>query len=152
MANEKNEVTNRNEISNNCHQQFTTKILRLSAIACNNSNSDNFDMENAVIQSELGLKALEATGGLQEMLVAQMLSVHRLQQLSAAMANEFHDMNAKQYFTNAATKLSNAFVQQAALLTRLQGNGEQKIVVQHVDIHSGGQAIVGNVNGETVKK
>jgi hypothetical protein len=48
---------------------------------------------------------------------------------------------------NTAIKLSNTFVQQAALLAKLQGGGAQKIVVERVDVHQGGQAIVGSIQG-----
>lgn len=123
------------------------KIVRLNAIACNNCNRPDFDMELAMNKSQDELQALGATGGLQEMLVAQMLSVHRLQQLSIATVTEAEHPSIKQYFTNTAIKLANTFVQQANLLSRLQGNGGQKIIVEHVDVHSGGQAIVGNING-----
>ena len=32
-------------------------------------------------------------------------------------------------------------------LNRHRGKGQQKVTVEHVHVHSGGQAIVGNVNG-----
>ncbi|HLB41991.1 MAG TPA: hypothetical protein VJN02_03890 [Gammaproteobacteria bacterium] len=99
------------------------------------------------METEHDLKALSAEGGLQEMLAAQMLAIHRLQQRSIAAANICHDVNTAQYFTNTAIKLSNCFTQQAALLAKLQGAGGQEIVVEHVEVHHGGQAVVGNING-----
>lgn len=50
---------------------------------------------------------------------------------------------------NSAVKLANCFTQQAALLAKLQGVGGQKIVVEHVEVHQCGQAVVGNINGVT---
>lgn len=38
-------------------------------------------------------------------------------------------------------------LQQATLLAKLQGGIGQKIIVEHVDVHQGGQAIVGNIQG-----
>lgn len=131
---------------------FKDRILRLNAFASSFSKTDDIDLEKADRQSLEALNALEATGGLQEMLAAQLFSIHRLQQASIIMARNTNEMSAKQYFGNAAIKLANTFVQQANLLSRLQGNGGQKIVVEHVDVHQGGQAIVGNVTGGTVKK
>jgi hypothetical protein len=95
------------------------------------------------------MKALKAQGGIQEMLVAQMTSIHLLQQTTIALANTAGFTDSKQYYTNSAIKLSNCFTQQAALLAKLQGIGGQKIVVEHVEVHHGGQAVVGTINGAT---
>ncbi len=46
--------------------------------------------------------------------------------------------------------LTNCFTQQVGVLAKLQGIAGQKIVVEHVDVHSGGQAIVGNIHGTGV--
>ena len=81
------------------------------------------------------------------MLAAQMLSIHHLQQRSMTYANACEGMKLQQYYTNAAIKLSNCFVQQANMLAKLQGVGGQKIIVERVDVHQGGQAIVGNIQG-----
>lgn len=58
------------------------------------------------------------------------------------------DDNLK-YYTNTAIKLANTFSQQANLLHKLQGNSNQKMTVERVHVHDGGQAIVGNVQGDT---
>ncbi len=126
--------------------EFTEKLLRLNVIACSTLNRENLDVKEAVKDCRGGLKALGATQGLQEMLAAQMLAVHELQQVSMAMASRAESTPLRQYFTNTSIKLANTFVQQASLLAKLQGNGGQKIIVEHVDVHNGGQAVVGVVN------
>ena len=131
----------------NKHNEFKKRTIRLAALACNRFERDDFDLDVAERESHEGFKALGANGALQEMLVAQMLSIHRLQQTSITVANEITNIEHRQYFTNTAIKLANTFVQQANLLSRLQGNGGQKIIVERVDVHSGGQAVVGNING-----
>jgi hypothetical protein len=45
-----------------------------------------------------------------------------------------------------AAKLSTAFVQLSEALDRHRGKGHQKVVVEHVQVHAGGQAIVGHVD------
>jgi hypothetical protein len=125
---------------------LTKKIVRLNALACNNHNRQDFDIELAMNKSHDELQVLGAIGGLQEMLAAQMLSVHRLQQLSIAMVIEADYPSIKQYFTNTAIKLANTFVLQANLLTRLQGHESQKVTVEHVHVYPGGQAVVGHIN------
>lgn len=144
-------ATSNVDIIDNKHDEFKKRMLRLNAVACS-AKIENLDIQQAEIESQEGLRALNATGGLQEMLSAQMLSIHRLQQISmGAVSNTFHPNN-KHYFTNTAIKLANIFVQQANLLAKLQGNGGQKIIVEHVDIHNGGRAIVGNVTGVSHNK
>jgi putative DNA primase/helicase len=49
----------------------------------------------------------------------------------------------------AITKLSNTFIQQLTLLQKLQGQSQQKVVVEHLHINKGAQAIVGQVNAYT---
>lgn len=148
-------VTNIQEMENieNEKRNFSTKIAGLNAIACNNLKQDGLQLSTALKDSQDALKALDTTSGLQEMLASQMLSIHNMQQLCFAMANR-HIANLKsgQYFINAAVKLSNSFTQQAALLAKLQGNIGQRIVVEHVEVHNGGQAVVGSIQGATPVK
>lgn len=131
------------------NKEFTKSIIKSCAVACNNISSDDYDAAKARQYVANGIGALGASDGLQKMLAAQMLSVHQLQQQAMAFANCAKGFELTQYFTNTAIKLANCFVQQANALSRLQGNNNQKITVERVDVHSGGQAIVGNVNGNT---
>lgn len=139
-------ATPRNIIDGNS-DQFTQNILNLNVLACCPRNPTDADLEKATQEARLGLKALNSHGALQKMLAAQMLSIHQLQQQASAFANKVTNPESTQYFTNAAIKLANCFTQQAALLAKLQGTGAQKIVVEHVEVHHGGQAVVGNING-----
>lgn len=137
-----NEITKSKSDSDN----FTDKVTKYNAIACSHRIDENWDRQQAIRESTNSMKALNAKGGLQEMIVAQMTSIHLLQQMTVALANSSGLADSKQYYTNSAIKLANCFTQQAALLAKLQGDG-QKIVVEHVEVHHGGQAVVGNING-----
>ena len=46
---------------------------------------------------------------------------------------------------NLAVKLMRTFALQAEALAKLKRGGEQRVKVEHLHVHSGGQAIVGNV-------
>lgn len=46
---------------------------------------------------------------------------------------------------NLATKLLRTYTAQMEALQRYRGKGQQKMTVEHVHVHPGGQAIVGNV-------
>ena len=132
--------------------RFTEKVMRYNAIACSPLRGDKFNRQEAIAESQDNMKALKAQNSIQEMLVAQMTSIHVLQQTTIALANTTGFTDSKQYYTNSAVKLANCFTQQAALLAKLQGLGGQKIVVEHVEVHHGGQAVVGNINGVTPTK
>lgn len=126
--------------------QLTPKMVRLNTLAGNVGwDHEDFDFAEADQDTRVSLEALGAEGPLQEMLASQLLSIHRLQQTSMAFAMRFKEKS--QYHTNTAIKLANTFIQQVTLLNKLQGYGEQKVTVERVDVHSGGQAFVGNVNG-----
>ena len=46
---------------------------------------------------------------------------------------------------NQANKLSRSFATLLETLNRYRGKGQQKVTVEHLHVHSGGQAIVGAV-------
>jgi hypothetical protein len=53
-----------------------------------------------------------------------------------------------QSLRKAAANASRTFVELLAALDRKRGKGgQQKVTVEHVHVHQGGQAIVGNVQG-----
>ena len=129
-------------------RKFTQRIVHGCVVACSLDISDrNADLDEAQSACELGLAALGAENGLQQMLAAQMLSIHQFQQMAICMASNEKYNESKKYYTNTAIKLSNAFVQQANLLAKLQGDAGQKFIVERVEISNGGQAVIGTVNG-----
>ena len=128
-------------------EKFIRHIVHNNASATHDIRSDEFDLEQAKQKSRNAMSAMGVHDGLQAMLVAQMLSIHQLQQRTIAYANACDDLELKKYCTNTTVKLANCFVQQANILAKLQGIGGQKIIVERVDVHQGGQAIVGNIQG-----
>lgn len=136
-----------NNKENEAKEKFSHHIIYENAIATNDIRKEKFDINKAKEKSKDAMTALGIDGGLQSMLAAQMLSIHELQQRTMAYANGVDNLELKKYYTNAAVKLSNCFVQQANILSKLQGVGGQKIIVERVDVHQGGQAVVGNIQG-----
>ena len=80
------------------------------------------------------------------MLVAQLIASH-----NAAMECYRHAMLRNQTFDGRhenlkqATKLSRTYAALTEALDRHRGKGQQHIRVEHVNVHAGGQAIVGAV-------
>lgn len=127
-------------------KSFQRKVIKYNAIACQ-SGSENFDRDEAINESQNNLYALGAQTSLEELLIAQMTSIHFLQQKTIALATKSCLVEHMQFYANSAIKLANCFTQQAALLAKLQGISGQKIIVEHVEVHHGGQAVVGNIQG-----
>jgi hypothetical protein len=48
---------------------------------------------------------------------------------------------------NQANKLSRTYATLLEALNRHRGKGQQKVPIEHVHVHNGGQAMVGNVEG-----
>jgi len=80
------------------------------------------------------------------MIAAQLIAAH-----CAAMECYRRAMGSEQTFEGQhenlrqATKLSRASAALVDTLNRHRGKGQQKVTVEHVHVHSGGQAIVGTV-------
>jgi hypothetical protein len=85
--------------------------------------------------------------GLEGMMAAQLIASHH-----AAMECYRRAMLAEQTFEgrqgalSQAGKLSRTHILPLEALNRHRGKGQQKVVVEHVNVHAGGQAIVGNVS------
>jgi hypothetical protein len=86
------------------------------------------------------------------MVAAQLVASH-----NAAMECYRRAMIVEQSFEgrkenlNQANKLSRTHSTLLEALNRHRGKGQQKVTVEHVHVHSGGQAIVGNVEGGGVR-
>jgi len=91
-----------------------------------------------------GLKPQDEAEG---MLMAQMIGCHNasMECFRRAMLPEQtfdgRDMNLKH-----ANRLTRAYAALLEALNKHRGKGQQKVTVEHVHVHEGGQAIVGNVD------
>jgi hypothetical protein len=80
------------------------------------------------------------------MIAAQLIACH-----NASMECHRRAMLGEQSFEgrrenlNQANKLSRTYATLLETLNRHRGKGQQKVTVEHVHVHEGGQAIVGNV-------
>jgi hypothetical protein len=99
---------------------------------------------NAALAAVDGLRPRDET---EAMLAIQMVVTHEaaLDMLNRARHNEYlSTMNA---YGNLAVKFLRTYTAQLEVLAKLRRGGEQTVRVEHVHVHSGGQAIVGAVNG-----
>jgi hypothetical protein len=93
-----------------------------------------------------GMTGIAPRDKVEGMIAAQMLAIH-----DTAMACFRYAMGANKTsglfrdYLNQAGKLSRTFAMLLDALNRHHGKGPQKITVEHVHVHSGGQAVVGIV-------
>ena len=86
--------------------------------------------------------------GLESMLAAQMVSVHRvaMRLLSSGSSGE-QSLDVATFRLNHASRLMRLFALQMDTLDRYRGKApsEQKVTVERVHVNDGWQAVVGNV-------
>jgi hypothetical protein len=101
------------------------------------------DQVKALMAALVGIKPKDELEG---MIAAQLVACH-----NAAMECFRRAMLTEQTFEghrenlNQANKLSRTYATLLEALNRHRGKGAQKVTVEHVHVHEGGQAIVGNV-------
>lgn len=74
-----------------------------------------------------------------------MMKVHALVEHFSLYTKHSMSGNLQHNYANITVKPSHVFMQQAAMLAKLQGCHEQKIKVERVNVNSGGQVVVGDV-------
>jgi len=98
---------------------------------------------HAAVDALMGIKPGDELEG---MIAAQLIAAH-----NAAMECYRRAMLGEQTFEgrrenlSQANKLSRTYAVLLDALNRHRGKGQQRVTVEHVHVHEGGQAIVGNV-------
>lgn len=92
------------------------------------------------------IKGVEPKDQLETMLAAQMAAVHMATMTFARRLTHVDTITQQDSAERAFNKLARTFTTQMEALARYRGKGQQKMTVEHVHVHEGGQAIVGNVN------
>jgi hypothetical protein len=101
----------------------------------------------AVLNASLAaLHGIKPEDPLESMLATQMIAVHHLaMNYAGRMASVGLDGGIDHI--ERAAKLMRVFSTQVETLVRYRSRGQQRVVVEHVNIEAGGQAVVGIVNG-----
>jgi len=111
-------------------------------------HSDEETRDQQFSATAQGLVGIGPRDELEGMIAAQLLAAH-----NAAMECYRRAMLGDQTFEgrrenlSQANKLSRTYSVLLDALNRHRGKGQQKVTVEHVHVHSGGQAIVGMVEG-----
>ncbi len=86
-------------------------------------------------------------GPIEGMLAAQMAAVHSATMTLARRVNNTETIMQQDSADRCFNRLARTFIAQLEALNRHRGKGQQKMTVEHVHVHEGGQAIVGTVQG-----
>ncbi|MHC4457706.1 MAG: hypothetical protein ACYS0I_11600 [Planctomycetota bacterium] len=93
------------------------------------------------------LSGIQPQDELEAMLAAQMIGVHNMamETLKRAILGE-QTFEGKQVNVNQATKMLRTYIAQMEAIKKYRTGGQQKMIVEHVHVNEGGQAIVGTVH------
>jgi hypothetical protein len=98
---------------------------------------------NAVLAAVDGVRPNDE---IEAMLASQMVVTHTLAMKFLGRANQARHLEQLDASGALAVKLLRTFTAQVEALAKLRRGGEQTVRVEHVHIHAGGQAVVGNVS------
>ena len=111
-----------------------------------NASSKHGEADEAGLNFMLSVvKAIKPRDELETMLAAQMAAIHVLTMRFARGLNNIETLPQQDSAERALNKLARTFTMQIEALKRYRTGGEQKVMVEHVHVHEGGQAILGHV-------
>ncbi len=92
--------------------------------------------------------AIQPKDELEALLASQMVASHSLAMKFLSQANR-DDLNNEQTSINVerANKLMRTFAAQVEALNKYRSKGQQKVVVEHIHVNDGGNAIIGTIGG-----
>jgi hypothetical protein len=115
-----------------------------SALWQKNSNAEGIkELRLAAVYALIGIAPRDELEG---MIAAQLVACHNasMECYRRAMIGE-QTFEGRRENLSQANKLSRTYAMLLESLNRHRGKGAQKVTVEHVHVHEGGQAIVGNV-------
>jgi hypothetical protein len=111
-------------------------------------NSNEGERKNQISATIAALIGIAPNDELEGMVAAQLVACHNasMECYRRAMIGE-QTFEGRRENLSQANKLSRTYATLLEALNRHRGKGQQKVTVEHVHVHEGGQAIVGNVAG-----
>ena len=120
------------------------------------AHSDQEARDKQLSATVAALVGIAPKDELEGMMAAQLIAAHNasMECYRRAMLSE-QSFEGRRENLSQANKLSRTFATLLEALNRNRGKGQQKVTVEHVHVHSGGQAVVGMVGtpggGDTPK-
>lgn len=91
------------------------------------------------------VRGIGPTDTVEALLAVQMAAVHNAAMASARQLAKAETIEQQDSASNSFNKLMRTFAAQVEALKRHRSAGEQNVIVKHVHVYPGGQAVVGNV-------
>ena len=123
--------------------EFTDGVLRQLANAVSLGGGAD---EEAINFALAVIAGIEPKDELETMLAMQMAAIHLATMTFTRRLAHVETLDQQHGSEGALNKLARTFAMQLEALKRYRTGGEQKVVVQHVNVNEGGQAIVGAVD------
>ena len=126
------------------HWNNTLANQAMDALWIKHSNAEQRDRQlGATIAALMGIAPKDEIEG---MMAAQLVAAHNaaMECYRRAMIGEQSFEGRRENLTQA-NKLSRTYAALVEALNRHRGKGQQKVTVEHVHVHAGGQAVVGMV-------
>lgn len=126
------------------HWNNTLANQAVHALWVKNSSAEERDKQlSATVAALMGIAPKDELEG---MLAAQLVAAHNatMECYRRAMIGEQSFEGRRENLTQA-NKLSRTYAALVEALNRHRGKGQQKVTVEHVHVHAGGQAVVGMV-------
>lgn len=120
-----------------------TMLIQLARLARRADQSLDETRLNAMLAV---LDAAQPDNEVEAMLLVQMAAAHELAIDLAARARTADKAPALEALGGLSVRFMRAFAANADALAKLRRGGEQRVKVEHVHVHAGGQAIVGDVH------
>jgi hypothetical protein len=117
-------------------------VIRQLTNAVSKTQDADVSELNAAISS---VAAIEPRDPLEAMLAVQMATVHIAAMRHSRLMLTSHTVDQLDIHERTVNKLMRTFTSQMEALRKHRNGGNQKVVVEHVHVYEGGQAIVGNV-------
>jgi hypothetical protein len=136
----------RHPTSGSTSSDFTQTLLDQVYASLWTEHSDAKTRGNQIRAALTALLGMEPRDELEGMLCAQLVASHNatMECYRRAMIGG-QTLECRRDNLNQASKLSRIFVAQMDAFDRRRGKGQQRITVEHVNVHAGGRAIVGTV-------
>jgi hypothetical protein len=129
------------KIAGSNNKQFGEMVFNQLASSCYSKKEPGDALLN-VVQD---IKGIDPKDSIEGMLAIQMIATHHATMRCFSRAVQASSPESRHENLNAANKLTRSFTAQMEALNRHRGKGQQKVTVEHVHVHSGGQAIVGSI-------
>ena len=123
--------------------EFTDGVLRQLANAVSLGGGAD---EEAINFALAVIAGIEPKDELETMLAMQMVAIHLATMTFTRRLAHVETLDQQHGSEGALNKLARTFAMQLEALKRYRTGGEQKVIVQHVNVNEGGQAIVGTVD------